>query len=102
MSLDLLWQDSTLVAAGATVSSAYIKVDDFSALRASKKHVTGTYGFKIDWSADGVNSDIQKSYTVGDNDALDIPVVSKYAKVTVSCTTTTFTVHKTVLAGIMP
>ena len=97
--LQPIYEDGTLVPTATPSVSGWERVDQFESLRIIKTHTTGTYALTIEWSDDGVTADVTETVTVVNNDAVDQPVASTYARFTVTATVANFTAHKTSIYG---
>ena len=96
-----LYENGTAIATTSQVESGFIDVRNFNKLVISRKATGGVYVFEIDWSDDGVTADVTETVSTVNNDQVDQPVASKYAKFRVKNTdgSVAFTNHKTSVMG---
>jgi hypothetical protein len=97
--LQPIYEDGSLVATTTPSVSGWELVEQFESLRIVKTHTTGTYALTIEWSDDGVTPDVTETVTVVNNDAVDQPVASRFARFTVTATVANFTAHRTTIYG---
>lgn len=76
-----LWSTSVNLATGASVTSGWFDVSSRADIYVMRKTSTsGTYGFEVDWSLDGVTADIVEALTVGNNVSVAKQVMSRFAR----------------------
>jgi hypothetical protein len=97
--LQPIYENAVLVPTATPAVSGWENVEQFDSLRIVKTHTTGTYALTIEWSDDGVTADVVETVTVINNDAVDQPVASRFARFTITATVANFTVHKTSIYG---
>jgi hypothetical protein len=92
----VIYSNATLIVAGNSVNSGFIRLPRRD-VTVTKTHTTGTYGISIDWSMDGTNVAFTTTPTMVNNVPQTLTALAPYAKFTISCTGTTFTVHQTTI-----
>lgn len=98
---DLLWTDSTLVAALGNKLSDWINVAGQETLRISRNVAGGAYAFEIEWSRDGVTIDFTEVVVTTEDDSVEQPVAAEFARFKVRNTDVAlaFTAHRTNVYG---
>jgi hypothetical protein len=92
----VLYEDHTLIAASASVNSGFIRLPA-KTVTVTKVHTTGTYALSIAWSMDSTNTAFTTTPTMVDNTPQTLTALAPYAKFTITCTVTQFTVHQTTI-----
>lgn len=94
----ILFSDSSLVAVGTPVVSAWFRLPrrDFTI---TKNHTTGTYAMTLDWSteADGTPLVFTTTPTLTNNTPLLVTALAPYVRFTITATVSNFTVHQTLV-----
>lgn len=90
----VLYQNATLIAAAASVNSGFLKLTRRD-VTVTKTHTTGTYTMTVDWSMDGTNTAFTTTPSLSNNTPSTLTALAPWAKFTIACTVTTFTVHQT-------
>lgn len=100
-SLSEIFTSGTLIAANASVQSAFISVTLLDRLRVSRTSVAGAYAFEIDWSRDGVAVDLTQAVAVNNNAGVEVLVFLPFVRFRVRNTDAlaAFTSHRTNVFG---
>ena len=78
--LALLWTNATLLGTNGSAASEWIAVAQYDVLRIGRTSAGGTYAFEVDWSRDGVTSDLTEVVAVGNNITVEKPVGAAFAR----------------------
>lgn len=95
------WTDGTLLGTTGSVQSAYIDLLQQDLLRVIRRSTAGTYAFEVDWSRDGVTTDVTETVAVPNNGSTEKRVMARWARFRVRNTdaVAAFTAHRTTVSG---